>query len=65
MAYRTKSEWAAAKAQALRDEAAALRVTHVPSGDWRGVRRKTEALRHLEREAARFDRIARRYREAA
>lgn len=60
MAYRTKAEWAAAKARKLRDEAAELRAHRIPVGDWRKVRRKMDALRHLESEAARFDRIARR-----
>ena len=53
-----KAAWAAAEAGKRRQQASALRAERIPSGNWRGVRRKMDALARLEREAAKFERIA-------
>ena len=65
MAYRTKAEWAAAKAQALHKEAERLRLQNIPSSNWRAVQRKARALSAIRAEALRFERMAARFREAA
>lgn len=54
----TKAAWAAAEAGKRRQLASTLRAERIPSGNWRGVRRKMDALARLEREAAKFERIA-------
>lgn len=60
MRYRTKAEWAAAKARELRQRAWDLPT--VPSADWRGVRRRMRVLGTLHADASRFDRMAERFR---
>jgi len=60
MRYRTKAEWAHARARTLRAQADQLRAERIPSADWRGVRRKMDGIRRLEEEAQRFARIAER-----
>lgn len=65
MRYRSKAEWAAAKAQTLHLEAEALRLQHIPSSNWRAVQGKARALSAIRAEALRFERMARRFREAA
>jgi hypothetical protein len=54
--YPSKTAWAAARAAELRAAAGALPA--VPGSDWRAVRQRMEAIRHLLGEAARFDAIA-------
>lgn len=59
----TKQQWALSKAKEAREAAMAVRADR--SGDWRARQRRDAAVRHLEREAERFERIAERYRTAA
>jgi hypothetical protein len=54
--YPSKTAWAAARAAELR--AAAKALPTVPGSDWRAVRQRTEAIRRLLSEAARFDAMA-------
>lgn len=58
--YRTKAEWAAAQASALRQQARLLPICNIH--DWRGVKRRTTAVRTLDAEARRMDRLAERFR---
>lgn len=60
--YDSKADWAAAKAQAHRDAIVALQAEQVPASDWRRVRSKMDAIATHRTEAARFDRIAAKYR---
>lgn len=53
-----RQEWAAREASKRRQLASTLRAERIPSGNWRGVRRKMDALARLEREAARLEMIA-------
>lgn len=55
--YRTKAEWAAAKARELRQEADLMPTVSIH--DWRGVKRRMGAVRSLTAEADRFERMAR------
>lgn len=60
--YRTKAEWAQARAQELREEARKLQFQ--PSFGSQGkAARKYEQVAHLRREAARFDRMASAFRK--
>lgn len=56
MRYATKAEWAAAKAQQLRNEARLL--PHVRAADWRNVKARTRAMRTIHADADRFERMA-------
>ena len=58
--YRTKAEWAAAKARELRQEARLMPT--VPSANWQAVRRRMTALRTLRAEADRLEKLAERFR---
>lgn len=60
MRYKTKAEWAEAKARELRTKARLLPL--VPSADWRNVRRRVVAIRTINADAHRFERLAARYR---
>lgn len=53
-----RQEWAAREARKRRQLASTLRAERIPSSNWRGVRRKMDALARLEREAARLEMIA-------
>ena len=59
--YPTKAAWAAAQAAAARAQASNL-PTHA-SSDWRKVRARMASIRHLNREAERFERLAEQYRQ--
>jgi predicted nucleic acid-binding protein len=63
MSYRSKAEWAAAKAQEIHQQARELAAERVPSAKWRRVRAKLDGAARLREEAFRFERMARRYRE--
>jgi hypothetical protein len=54
--YPTKAEWAAAKAADLRRTARQYPV--VPSSDWQGVRRRMTAIRALNADADRYERLS-------
>lgn len=54
----SRNAWAASRARELRAQASQVRAERIPSGNWRGVRRKMDALARLEREAARLEMIA-------
>ena len=58
--YRTKAEWAAAKAAAARKQADLLPICS--AHDWRGIQRRVRAVRTLRAGADRFDRLAERFR---
>jgi hypothetical protein len=58
MRYRTKYEWAAAQAAALRQQAWSLPMER--SADWQAVRRRMRAQASLRDEALRFERLAER-----
>lgn len=60
--HKTKAEWAEARAKECRDQANALRYTSSNGFGWK-ARRKFEGVDNLEREALRFDRMARAFRE--
>lgn len=57
--HRTKSEWAAARARELRAEAQRIRAQSIPAAQWRRVQGKMTALATIERDIAKFERIAR------
>lgn len=57
--YRTKAEWAAAEARALRQEARLMPT--VPSANWQAVRRRMRALQALRAEADRLEALAARF----
>lgn len=61
--FPTKAAWALAKAAEIRQQADAIPM--VSSMDWRGVRRRAEARRHLEGKARRFEMMARRLQRVA
>lgn len=63
MGYKTKAEWAAAQARNLRQQAAGLHDQRLPSADWRGIRGKMVASGRLHAEAARYARMAERFRQ--
>lgn len=58
MRYRTKREWALAKAREVEASIDALRGDRIESGNWRAIRRKQDAIYRLNREADRWRRIA-------
>lgn len=62
MRYKTKAQWAAAKAAELRNRAAELRGERVPSSDWRGVQSKMRILASIDRDTYRFETMAERFR---
>lgn len=60
MRFRTKAQWAAAKAREYRDEARGL--PRVPSSDWRGVRSRMKYQSSLYARADRYDGMAEHFR---
>jgi len=60
--YRTKWQWAEAKAAELRLEETSWRTRHVPSADWRGIRGKMTALESIGRDRRKFEALAERFR---
>ena len=58
--YGRKSEWAAARANEIRDQLVVERASYIPSGQWQKVRAKAERISRLVNEEAKFRAIANR-----
>lgn len=61
--YRSKADWAQAKADQFREQARSLRYESSAGSTFK-ARGKYECIRRLQNEAARFDQIAMRLRKA-
>jgi hypothetical protein len=61
--YRTKAEWAAAKASELRQQARQLRFQS-SAGSYIKAARKARSVNHLDAQAHRYERLAARFRDS-
>lgn len=60
--FKLKSQWATWEAERVRTAIAQLREERIPSADWRGIRRKSEAIDRLEEARRDWERRADSYR---